>query len=200
MRQKPLKQSPLFSNLNSKRSKLLHFFFLFLVLSLSAREKYPERAEIHFPYIEYSLEIPDKGDFVDLLKKGSRSSLTIQLEVWREPIRFLPSSRPDLRITIQKTAAEDLITGEYVIQDDHKGIFFFTDREDFIKAYLKTEIAIPEAYTFPEDFSQVRFRIKSTLIKRLYVEPFHMFLLLDRKNRINGDWITLTPETDEKDD
>lgn len=180
---------PLFSKRNLKRSKSLFLLIFFISFSLQGEDSSLIADRENKLLFTYSFDLDDRVAVLDSLNKGSAVELILQLRLHRKDSSFLALF--DTKICEEEvvyTAKRDFFSNKIAVSDNANPIVFYDNPEDFFDGFLNPETELlPDCDIF-NDLSSYYLRFKAILIKRVYVEPFHIFQFVDYGNRISTGW------------
>lgn len=200
MKQKPLKPSPPFLIQNSKRNSFLLTGLIISIVALFGGADHSEIYSLHLPVITYHFIDNDSSSLLSILNEGSSSRISFFVEIRSKKHSSPFNSKSVYKKSFSYTASRNLISREFLIKGDDGSEQSFTDSTDFLNHFLSFQFKIPEEIFDSIDLSADSLKIRGILVKRVYVEPFHIFQLFDYKNRISKKWTIINLEQEENAD
>lgn len=179
-----------------KRNKIVRFNILCLSLvllgynSLNAISADLEIDYSENPVILCRIDDADTMRLLESLKQGYASEVKIEvllLKKRKKPYSFFG----DLLIgdfEISRKAERDFFSELLMLKEIGKESYF-NDANEFLNNFFSYEISVPENFRYINDPGIHYFKIRTSLVYRLYIEPFNIFYLLDHKNRSTTGWI-----------
>lgn len=185
-----MKQSQLFLKPNLKRSSLYLVILIACQIPLWGEVDETCIHSLSPPLINIHMDLEDADHFLSRLENGGESQLILQIDLYKRkpPFLFLRRDKRVFRQTYEVRGSRDRYSSLYRITGYNGDISYYENRSDFLQHYLINSIEIDsENWNFP-DLSAFYVRIKGILIKRAYVQPFHIMQFIDRGNRISMEW------------
>jgi len=187
-----------FSKRNLKRNKPEKKLFFCLLLFISAM--FPSMAISTDVMVGTSEEISvscmlyeaDINQLIQSLKKGYRSEITIEIQLFKR--REIPYSiLGDIlihEIEYTKNSEKDFGSDSYTVKEGANKKFFNSENS-FLDYYFSNTIEIPPEYIIVSELSKYYVKIKTTLVYRLYVQPFNIFNLTNFRDRSTSGWLII---------
>ncbi len=186
----------LFLKRSLKRNKIDRCIFLSVCLFLSGfvslnaitadlKVDYSEK-----PIIFCKIADADEVHLMESLQKGYTSEVQIEILLYKK--RKMPYSLfGDILIEdfeFIRSAEKDLFSELLLVKDSDKETYYIKTSV-FFNNFLSYEIQFPGELLNRYDLDNYYFKIKTSLIYNLYIQPFNIFYLLNHKDRSTTGWI-----------
>jgi len=177
---------------NSIRGKLI-FPLFFLLITVFQSEAISAQIEIESSpelTIYHKIHDVDVSALFDSLDQGYQSQIYLQIRLYKK--KTLPYSLfgDELieNLKIYKDADVDIFSKNYNLSNN-KSISYFENKLSFLTSFLNHEIKVPGDIINVRELDSYYVKIRATLIKKIYLQPFNILHLTNFNDLVTTGWL-----------
>lgn len=132
----------------------------------------------------------DNSQLIQSLQNGNKSEMTVQIRLYKKRKRpfYLFGDKLVNEFELIKISEKDLFSNSYIIKEKEQKTYY-ESVESLLDNYFHNAIELSSNNLVIDEASAYYVKVKATLVNRLYVEPFHIFNLLNYRESSTTGWI-----------